>query len=122
MSYSNGPRIVTDGLVLYLDAGNSKSYPGSGNTWYDLSGNNFQGELVNTPTYTTNNSNKFFAFATNDYVRISNSTLLDTQTPTVEMVFGSKKELLMLNILYSKKVLLFDGDIDLVGDTYPRYL
>ena len=34
-----GPRIVTDGLVLHLDAGNSKSYPGSGSTWYDLSGN-----------------------------------------------------------------------------------
>ena len=33
-----GPRIVTDGLVLNLDAGNSKSYPGSGSTWYDLSG------------------------------------------------------------------------------------
>jgi len=33
-----GPRIVTDGLVLHLDAGNRKSYPGSGTTWYDLSG------------------------------------------------------------------------------------
>jgi len=33
-----GPRIVTDGLVLHLDAGNRKSYPGSGSTWYDLSG------------------------------------------------------------------------------------
>jgi len=37
MSYNNGPKIITDGLVLYLDAGNSKSYPGSGNTWYDIS-------------------------------------------------------------------------------------
>lgn len=40
MSYSNGPRIVTDGLVLCLDAGNNKSYPGSGTSWYDISGNN----------------------------------------------------------------------------------
>ena len=32
------PRIVTDGLVLALDAGNAKSYPGSGTTWTDLSG------------------------------------------------------------------------------------
>ena len=38
MSYHNGPKIITDGLVSYLDAGNTKSYPGSGNTWYDLSG------------------------------------------------------------------------------------
>ena len=39
MGFSRGPKIVTDGLVLALDAANSKSYPGSGNTWYDLSGN-----------------------------------------------------------------------------------
>lgn len=37
----NGPHIATDGLVLYLDAANIKSYPGSGTTWNDLSGNNF---------------------------------------------------------------------------------
>ena len=34
-----GPDINEDGLVLALDAGNAKSYPGSGNTWSDLSGN-----------------------------------------------------------------------------------
>ena len=38
MAVYGGPDIVTDGLVLHLDAGNSKSYSGSGNTWYDLSG------------------------------------------------------------------------------------
>ena len=43
MSYSNGPRIATDGLVLCLDAGNSKSYSGSGTTWNDLSGNGKNG-------------------------------------------------------------------------------
>ena len=45
MGIAYNPRIVTDGLVLALDAGNAKSYPGSGNTWYDLSGNgrNFTG-------------------------------------------------------------------------------
>lgn len=31
--------IVTNGLVLHLDAGNTASYPGTGNTWFDLSGN-----------------------------------------------------------------------------------
>jgi hypothetical protein len=35
-----GPRIVTDGLGLYLDSKNKKSYPGSGSSWYDISGNN----------------------------------------------------------------------------------
>lgn len=32
-------KIVTDGLILHLDAGDINSYPGSGNTWYDISGN-----------------------------------------------------------------------------------
>ena len=40
MSYRTGPKIVTDGLVLCLDAADRNSYPLSGNTWYDLSGRN----------------------------------------------------------------------------------
>ena len=51
MSRLYGPKIVVDGLVLMLDAGNPKSYSGSGNTWYDLSGNNKHATLINTPTY-----------------------------------------------------------------------
>lgn len=38
MGLSHSPSIVTNGLVLCLDAGNTKSYPGSGTTWRDLSG------------------------------------------------------------------------------------
>lgn len=45
MSYNNGPRIITNGLVCYLDAGNDKSYPGSGTTWYDLSKNGNDGSI-----------------------------------------------------------------------------
>jgi len=41
MAVGYNPRIVTDGLVLALDAGNTKSYPGSGTTWYDRSGNGY---------------------------------------------------------------------------------
>jgi len=43
--------IVTDGLVLNLDAGYVPSYPTSGTTWYDLSGGGNDGSLVNGPTY-----------------------------------------------------------------------
>jgi hypothetical protein len=49
MSYTNGPKIVTNELFLYLNASNSKSYPGSGNFWNDLSGNNNHGTLINGP-------------------------------------------------------------------------
>ena len=53
MGIAYNPRIVTDGLVLALDAGNPKSYPGSGTTWTDLSGNGNNGTLVNGPTYSS---------------------------------------------------------------------
>ena len=39
MSEHVGSDIITDGLTLCLDAGNTKSYPGSGTTWSDLSNN-----------------------------------------------------------------------------------
>ena len=47
MSATINPDIVTDGLVLCLDAGNSRSYPGNGTTWTDLSGNGNSGTLGN---------------------------------------------------------------------------
>jgi hypothetical protein len=53
MGIGYNPRIVTDGLVLCLDAANAKSYPGSGNTWTDLSGNGNNGTLTNGPTFSS---------------------------------------------------------------------
>jgi hypothetical protein len=54
MAYRNGPKIVTDGLVLCLDAAIGKSYPGSGNTWYDLSEDKRNGTISNA-TYNSMN-------------------------------------------------------------------
>lgn len=39
--------IVTDGLIVYLDASKPASYPGTGSTWYDISGNSNNGTLFN---------------------------------------------------------------------------
>jgi len=49
MGLAHSPRIVTDGLVLCLDAANPKSYPGSGSTWFDLSGKGNHGNITGTP-------------------------------------------------------------------------
>jgi hypothetical protein len=63
-----GPQIVRDGLVLYLDSTNSKSYPGSGNTWFDISGNSNHGTLVDftgpgsTTTSGFNTTTKYMMF------------------------------------------------------------
>jgi hypothetical protein len=63
--------IVTDGLVLWLDAGITSSYPTSGNTWTDLSGNRNNGTLTNGPTYNTSNGGSIVFDGVNDYVTTS---------------------------------------------------
>lgn len=55
MSFAHSPKIVTNGLVLALDAGNIKSYPGTGTTWFDKSGNGYNGTLTNGPTFSSAN-------------------------------------------------------------------
>ena len=74
MAISYNPAIVRDGLVLCLDAANSKSYPGSGTTWTDLSANGNTGTLVNTPTY---NTSGYFDF---DYTQSENVTFSNTSS------------------------------------------
>ena len=51
--------LVTDGLVLNLDAGDPRSYSGSGTTWTDLSGYNQTGAPQNGPTYNNANGGSF---------------------------------------------------------------
>ena len=50
MGAYGGPDIITDGLVLSLDAGSTRSYPGTGTTWYDLSGNENNFTFSGTPS------------------------------------------------------------------------
>ena len=62
--------IVRDGLVLELDAGNSLSYPGSGDTWTDLSGTDNNSALINGPTFSSNNGGIIVLDGINDLVSI----------------------------------------------------
>jgi hypothetical protein len=64
------PPIVTNGLVLNLDCGNRLSYPTSGTTWTDLSGNNNNGTLTNGPTFNPNNLGSIVFDGADDYVNI----------------------------------------------------
>jgi len=73
MSLHHSPRIVTNGLVLCLDAANTKSYSGSGTTWTDLTGRGNTGTLTNGPTFTAG-SNGYINFdGSNDYVSFSSN-------------------------------------------------
>jgi len=67
MSVSNGPSIVTSGLVLSLDAADRNSYPGSGTAWRDLSGNSNNATLVNGPTFNSRNGGVITFDGVDDY-------------------------------------------------------
>ena len=73
MYYS--PRIVTSGLVLALDAAERSSYPRTGTTWRDLSGNNNTGTLTNGPTFSAANMGSIVFDGTNDYISTPLQTL-----------------------------------------------
>jgi hypothetical protein len=67
-------RLVTDGLVLALDAANTVSYPGSGTTWTDLSGSGNNGTLVNGVGYSGSNLGSLSFDGVNDYVSGTNNS------------------------------------------------
>lgn len=73
MSGNVAPNIITDGLVFYIDAANSKSYPGSGTLWRDISGNGNNGTLTNGPTFNSGNGGSIVFDGVNDYVNIGSS-------------------------------------------------
>lgn len=80
---SGGPNIVTNGLVLNLDAANTKSYPGSGTTWTDISRGGNNGTLVNGPAFNSANGGSIVFDGTNDYVTESNFTGSITNSFTI---------------------------------------
>jgi hypothetical protein len=64
--------IITENLVLNLDAGNPLSYPGTGTTWTDLTTNGNNGTLINGPTFDSANGGSIVFDGTNDYINLGN--------------------------------------------------
>ena len=72
MGIQYNPKVVTDGLVLYVDAANNRSYSRTGTNWGDLSSNNFDGTLTNNPTFVSDQGGSYFQFdGADDYVGFS---------------------------------------------------
>jgi len=74
----NTQQIVSDGLVLKLDASNPSSYSGSGNIWYDLAGTQDNITLYNTPTFTSGTPSYFTFNGSNEYGLGSNGIIPST--------------------------------------------
>jgi hypothetical protein len=68
---------VRNGLVLELDAGQRASYPGTGNTWYDVSGNSYNSDLVGSPSFSGIGVSGYISFDANTKSGILNTGVLN---------------------------------------------
>jgi hypothetical protein len=82
MGLKHHPRIVTNGLVMYVDASNTRSYSGSGLTANGLIGG-IGGTLVNGVGFTATNNGIFTFDGTNDYINFGNSSILQQSSGTI---------------------------------------
>jgi len=91
MGAYSGPEINEDGLVLALDAGNAKSYPGSGTSWSDVSGEGNNGTLVNGVGYSGDNLGSLSFDGVDDYIDLGANTQLQSigSNATIECWFKS---------------------------------
>jgi hypothetical protein len=87
MGIDVGPIETTDGLVLHLDAANTRSYPGSGNTVYDLSGFGNTSALTNGPTYNSSNLGAFVLDGSNDYILVNSQANILSKTAYTKIAF-----------------------------------
>lgn len=83
--------VVTNGAILYLDAGNKTSYPGSGSIWTDLSGNNNSASLANTPTFNSANQGYLEFNGTNQSGTTANTTTL-TQGTFLMWIYSTQNQ------------------------------
>jgi hypothetical protein len=78
MGIAYNTSIVTNGLIISVDAGNIRSYAGSGNTAYDLTRSNSNYTFTNGPVYNASNGGAFVFDGTNDFL-YNSSRMIDTE-------------------------------------------
>lgn len=90
MGFYRGPHTVTDGLVLSLDAGNTKSYQSGSATWFDKSGNSKNGTLVNAPTFSSTNGGSIIFDGVNETISFgTGNTFFPLPQFTIDIWFKS---------------------------------
>ena len=82
MALQHHPRIVSNGLIMYIDAANTRSYSGSGNTALGLI-TGIDGTLVNGVGFTTANNGAFTFDGSNDYINFGNSSAVQQSSGTL---------------------------------------
>jgi hypothetical protein len=84
MGLKHHPRVVTNGLIYYLDAANTRSYSGSGLTAYSLIGI-ANGAVNNGTGFTTSFGGAFVFDGSNDHIQLDKTLLSGTQDFTISL-------------------------------------
>lgn len=117
MALGHGPEITTEGLILYLDSGNSISYPGSGSAWNDITDNRLSASAVQSPAFSSSNIG-YFSFDGGsittigqvDSFSISDNSVLDNMSEiSIEMWLYITSSNASPNLLFSKRSTTSDG-------------
>ena len=82
MALQHHPKIASNGLLMYIDAANTRSYLGSGNTALGLI-TGIDGTLVNGVGFTTANNGAFTFDGSNDYINFGNSSAVQQSSGTL---------------------------------------
>ena len=91
MGLGHSPRILTDGLIFYLDAANARSYAGTGLTAFDLTNSSFSGSLVNGIGFTASNNGAFTFDGSNDYITFQPNSIFEFGTGNFTVLAWHKK-------------------------------
>lgn len=116
MSFYFSPRLVNRGLILALDVKSTSSYPGTGQTWYDLTSNINHAGLINGPTYDSQGQGNILFDGFNDYAKLSNQNFYNIGNPSFTLLFFVKANSTTPGRLYG------EGGVSLDYSTVGRIL
>jgi hypothetical protein len=97
MALNYGPSIVTDGLILALDAADKNSYPGTGTSMYDLSGNNYTFTLQGNATFSNEGRGSIYLDGSTDGIQKTSTAGLQSAVTLVQWLKTSDTVGLMLS-------------------------
>ena len=111
MGIDVGPIEATDGLIVHLDGGNSRSYAGSGTSISSLSGLGNTGILINGPTFSSSNGGQIIFDGTNDYIKLpaNNAYNLNNGSLTIEVFYS------IINPIIGERMILEHNNWDAAG-------
>jgi hypothetical protein len=95
--------IPQQNLILHLDAGNINSYPGTGTSWYEISGSGSTATLTNSPTFTPTNGGGFIFNGSTTYALVPTASRFDLGTGSATIIGWFKTTSSGLNCIASKR-------------------